>query len=135
MDIDVLKHYLTIIEEGSLVKAAERLTIAQPTLTVQLKKLEEEGGGTLMHRNRKGISLTPSGMAFKTKAEEILRLVDDSKKEVINIEHHITGELRIGSGESMAFSVLSKCIGELHQAHEDIVFRLEYGDTNTQLYC
>ena len=65
MDIRQLKYFVVIAEEGNITKAAERLFMAQPPLSRQLKLMENELGVTLVDRtNKKNILLTPQGRVF-----------------------------------------------------------------------
>lgn len=74
MEIRTLRYFWTIAEEGTVSKAAEALHITQPTLSRQIKELEEELGTELFIRGRRQIQLTEAGMFLKSCAEEILEL-------------------------------------------------------------
>ena len=74
MEIRTLRYFWTIAEEGTVSKAAEALHITQPTLSRQIKELEEELGTELFIRGRRQIQLTEAGMLLKSRAEEILEL-------------------------------------------------------------
>lgn len=61
VDFRRLEHFLKIAELGSLSRAADRIRIAQPALSRQMRILEEEAGTPLFHRHRRGMQLTPAG--------------------------------------------------------------------------
>lgn len=75
MDIRQLRYFCAIAEEGQISRAAQRLHIAQPPLSYQLKLLEEELGVKLIDRNTRSLSLTKAGLAFYQRAEQILGLM------------------------------------------------------------
>ena len=78
MELRVLHYFLAVAREQSISKAAESLHLSQPTLSTQLKNMEEELGKQLMIRGTKGsrkIVLTDEGMLLRKRAEEILELV------------------------------------------------------------
>lgn len=79
MELRHLRYFLAVAESGSVSKAAlNQLNVAQPSLSRQLKDLEDEIGVTLFDRSIRGMSLTPSGKLFKTCAQEILKKVDEA---------------------------------------------------------
>ena len=68
MNLRQLRYILAIADEGSFTRAAERLFVAQPSLSQQIKSLERELGGPLLERLPKGIRLTAAGKAFVPEA-------------------------------------------------------------------
>ena len=76
MEIRVLRYFLTIAREGSITSAAEQLHITQPTLSRQIKDLEDELGQKLFHRSSHSMKLTQEGFIFRQRAEEIVAMVD-----------------------------------------------------------
>lgn len=74
MELRVMKYFLAVAEEGNITKAADRLHLTQPTLSRQLRELEEELGAPLFVRGKRRIALTEAGVLFKTRAEEIMAL-------------------------------------------------------------
>ena len=85
MELRVLQYFLAIAREQSIVRAAESLHLSQPTLSTQIKGLEEELGKQLLIRGTKSsrkITLTEEGMILRKRAEEILNLVQKTEKEI-----------------------------------------------------
>ena len=68
MNLRQLDYFLAVADEGSFTRAAERLLVAQPSLSQQIKSLEQELGGPLLERLPKGVRLTAAGKAFITEA-------------------------------------------------------------------
>ena len=75
MEIRVLNYFLAVAREQSISGAAKFLHLSQPTLSRQLKDLEEEFGKQLFIRGNKKITLTEDGILFRKRAEEIIELV------------------------------------------------------------
>lgn len=74
MDMETLKNFLLIAQESNITQAARSIHITQPTLSRQLKALEEEMGKPLFYRENRHLSLTPEGILFRKRAEELLEL-------------------------------------------------------------
>ena len=74
MELRHIRYFLTVADEGSLTKAAEKLLIAQPPLSRQIRDLEEELGTPLFNRKNNGVSLTEAGVRFRQYASQILAL-------------------------------------------------------------
>ena len=79
MDIRVLRYFLAVAREENISKAAEYLHITQPTLSRQLKELEDELNVSLFTRGKRSITLTDKGMLLRKRAEEITSLMDKTE--------------------------------------------------------
>ena len=71
-----LRYFVAVAEAGSFTHAAERMFIAQPTLSQQIRRLEEFVGAQLLHRRREGLQLTKAGAVLLEAARTVLSLVD-----------------------------------------------------------
>lgn len=103
MELRILQYFLAVAREQSISAAAESLHLSQPTLSIQLKALEEELGKQLLIRGTKGsrkVLLTDEGMILRKRAEEILTLVQKAKSEVQMTDASIAGDVYIGAGET-----------------------------------
>ena len=83
MELRVLQYFLAVAREENISAAAQSLHLTQPTLSRQLKELEEELGKQLMIRGSRKITLTEEGILLRKRAEEILDLVGRTEKEVM----------------------------------------------------
>ncbi len=90
MDFRQLRYFAQIVESGSLSKASRSLLVAQPALSQQLAKLEEEVGKSLLHRSTRGVTPTESGLALYHHARFVLRQLD----QALSIARQESGELR-----------------------------------------
>lgn len=129
MDIRTMQYYLAVIREGTISAAAESLHVAQPSLSRQMKDLEQELGATLFIRGNRKITLTEEGMAFRKRAEEMIRLMQMTEEEISQIKNKVSGSIRIGAGESIAFHYLSRTAAALVKEYPDITFHVTSGDT------
>jgi DNA-binding transcriptional LysR family regulator len=82
MSFDQLHSFVTIAEEGALVRAARRLHVSQPPLTRKLRSLEDELGAALFERTARGVQLTPAGEALLPRARRVLQEVAEAKAAV-----------------------------------------------------
>ena len=105
MELRVLQYFLAVAREQSIVRAAESLHLSQPTLSTQIKAMEEELGKQLLIRGTKGsrkVTLTEEGMILRKRAEEILNLVHKTEREISLSDEVVVGDVYIGTGETDA---------------------------------
>lgn len=129
MELRVLQYFLAVTREESISKAAEFLHITQPTLSRQMKELEEELGKQLFDRGNRKITLTDEGMLLRNRAEEIISLVDKTEAEIISSETTVNGDVYIGGGETEGMRVIAKTIQDIQCLHPDIQFHLYSGNS------
>lgn len=111
MELRVLRYFLTVAKEQSFTKAADQLHITQPTLSRQLKALEEELGTVLFNRGGHSITLTEDGLLLKRRALELLDLEDKIFDEFKGNEDSIEGTITVGCGEFHAVEIMAKICG------------------------
>ena len=129
MDIRSMQYYLAVVREGTISAAAEALHVAQPSLSRQMKELEEELGAALFVRGNRRITLTEEGMVLRKRAEEMVRLMQRTEEEISQLKNHVSGSVRIGAGESVSFHYLSRTAASIAKEHPDIRFHITSGDT------
>ena len=128
MEIRVLKYFLAVAQEGSITGAANFLHLTQPTLTRQLRDLERELGHQLFIRTNHNVSLTPEGIVFRKRAQEIIDMVEKTQAEFNSMNDDISGDIYIGAGETIAITGIAKIIKELQEEHKNIKFHLYSGN-------
>jgi LysR family nitrogen assimilation transcriptional regulator len=101
MDIRQLRYFLGIVEHGSLSRAAEVLHVAQPALSLHLKKLEEEFGCALVHRTARGVVPTESGQRLAVRAAVLVEQMAGLKDEIRGLEAAPAGAASIGIPTSL----------------------------------
>ena len=124
MDLKKLVYFVTIAEEGQITRAAMRLHIAQPPLSMQLKSLEEELGVMLIKRDKREFELTPAGLTFYNRAKKILNSINEMVTEVKEEQEGIRGILSIGT--------VMSCVPYLPPALK--LFQEKYPDVSFQLF-
>ena len=97
MEIRVLRYFLTVAREQNMTRAAEHLHVTQPTLSKQLKQLEEEIGKKLFIRSNYSIRLTDEGILLRKRAEDILNMVDKTMEEFQSLDDIAGGDIYIGA--------------------------------------
>ncbi|MFD0590174.1 LysR family transcriptional regulator [Paenibacillus sp. GCM10027627] len=127
MDVRQMKYFLAIAEEKQITRAAKRLHMEQPPLSRQLMLMEEELGALLFERSKKQLVLTPAGELLKERAEKLLLQLDETVKEVKEMESGVRGTLAIGAVVSCV-SLLPKPISAVRAQYPNVKFKIVEGD-------
>jgi DNA-binding transcriptional LysR family regulator len=128
LELRVLRYFLTVAREGSMTAAAEFLHVTQPTLSRQLKDLEQELGKKLFIRSSHSIILTDEGMLLRKRAEEIVDMVDKLETEFSSMEETISGDVFIGGGETDAMRQIARVVKDLQLSYPNIRYHLYSGN-------
>lgn len=129
IDIREIKYFLTIAEEGNITAAANRLHIAQPPLSRQMKQLEEQLGVLLFERGKRKVKLTEAGRLLCCRAEQILELMNTTIKELKDFDTGVRGTLSIGAVTSSGATLLPNLIRIFRDRYPNVIFRLREGET------
>lgn len=131
MELRVLEYFLAVAREQSISGAAEYLHLTQPTLSRQLRELEEELGCTLLIRGKRGqgTALTPEGRLFRQRAQEILDLAAKAEQEVRLSGKGIAGEVMIGAGETDSMRVVARLAERIRRENPGLRIHVVSGDT------
>lgn len=130
MDIKQLTYFLGIAEEGNITKAAEKLHIAQPHLSNQLKLLEDELGVMLVERSTRKIQLTDAGEMLLHRAKQMTELMDRTVKELKDFKEGLQGTLSIGTISSAGDILLPNWIYNFHHQYPGINFHIRECNTH-----
>ena len=112
MELRHVRYFLAVAETRSFTRAAERLHVTQPTLSHQIKQLEQQIGTVLFERGTKDIELTAAGQLFKPYCERILREIDASVLAISELEGLMRGTLRVAVFHSVSHSMLPSILAE-----------------------
>lgn len=129
MDIKQLTYFITIAEEGTITHAANKLHMAQPPLSTQLKLLEDELGIKLIERGARKVKLTDAGKILYKRAKHILEITNSTTKEIEEFRKGIQGTLRLGTISSSGTALLSKRIINFNKKYPNIKFEIHEGNT------
>lgn len=116
MELRHLRYFRAVGEELHFGRAAERLHIAQPPLSQQIRQLERELGVDLLTRTTRSVELTPAGRTFLQRAIEILGAVDDASLEARRIAAGVEGRVAIGCVGSATYSLLPELVRALGES-------------------
>ena len=131
MELRVLQYFLAVAREQNISSAAQSLHLSQPTLSTQLKALEQELGKQLLIRGTKGsrkVLLTEEGMLLRKRAEEILELVRMTESEISLSNEVIAGDVYIGTGESDMIRVFARAAKRVQKKYPDIHYHILSGN-------
>jgi DNA-binding transcriptional LysR family regulator len=106
-----------IADEGSFTRAAERLLVAQPSLSQQIKVLEQELGGALLERLPNGVRLTAAGKAFLPEARAAVADADRARRVARSVLGLEAGDLEVATVTSVSFGVLPPAFARWHASH------------------
>lgn len=129
MELRVLNYFLAIAREESITGAANALHLSQPTLSRQIKDMEEELGTTLLIRSNRKVELTEEGRILRKRAEEILELASRTEKEISISKDLVTGDIYIGAGETEGIRPVIKAMALMQEQYADVHFHISSGDT------
>ncbi len=128
MEVRVLRYFLTVAREGNITRAADFLHVTQPTLSRQLKDLEQELGKKLFIRSSHSIILTDEGMLLRNRAEEIVNMMDKLEAEFSSMEETIGGDVYIGGGETEAMKHIARVAKDVQVRYPNIRYHLYSGN-------
>ena len=133
MELRHIRYFITVAEEKSFTKAADKLMIAQPPLSRQIKDLEEELGTELFTRGSKGVTLTEAGARFYQYAIQIDHLSNQSVEVIKEMKKGLRGTLYLASVEGKAPHLISKWIAGFHKEFPFVEFNLWNGNSDDVL--
>src|SRR5699024_1100693 len=134
MELRQLQYVVQIAIEKNFSRAAEKLHIAQPSLSQQLSKLEQEIGVMLFRRSTNSVEVTHAGKLFIDQAQKVLDIVEQMKQEMDDIAHMRTGKLVIGSLPITGSHILPHVLPVFQSQFPDIeVTLIEETSSNLEL--
>lgn len=128
MEFRVLQYFLAVAREQSFTSAADYLHLSQPTLSRQLKDLEDELGRQLFVRSNRGITLTEEGMILRKRAVEMVQLLRQTEDEITRADEQTAGDVYIGAGESELNRVLARTARRVKEKYPGINFHIASGN-------
>jgi hypothetical protein len=125
-----LLYIISIAKEGSVSKAAKKLYIAQPSLSQALKRIEKELNTKLFIRGSKGLKLSTSGEYYYKYAKQILKLYEEMKLEIADIEKLQSGSINLGTTNHLSLVLLPKIISEFSKIYPNIDINITENSSN-----
>lgn len=127
MEFRTLHYFLTVAHERNITRAAEKLHMAQPPLTRQIKQLEGELGVTLFHRGGRQLRLTEEGRFLQQQGAEILQLLEKTTQQLKQMGPEEHGTLSLCTTEATGATLLSRLIAAFHETSPHIRFEILSG--------
>lgn len=124
MNLKQLGYFIAVAEELHFGRAAERLGMAQPPLSRQIKQIEEDLGAILFNRGRRTVSLTQAGERLLERGRGLIADVDDLKLEIRRLGQGAEGRLRIGFVGSSTYGILPNIIKSYRAHHPEVSLTL-----------
>ncbi|MDX6240575.1 MAG: hypothetical protein QOG10_5395 [Kribbellaceae bacterium] len=120
MQLSQLAYFVAVAEEGSFTRAAERVGVAQPSLSQQVKALESDLGAVLVHRARGNIRLTASGETLLPVARRMLADAETARREIRELAELGRGRVRLGATPSLCTGLLPAMLASYRQAYPGV---------------
>jgi DNA-binding transcriptional LysR family regulator len=119
-----LRYFVSVAEALNFTKAAEKLHTAQPSLTRQIKNLEEELGVRLLHRTKQKVTLTDEGRIFLADAKRLLALAAETVQSVRRLQTGEVRSLNVGYVSNLFYDLLPKTLDSFHQTFPTVAVNL-----------
>ena len=133
MELRHLRYFVTVASELHFGRAANKLHISQPPLSMQIRDLEREVGVELLYRTKRSVSLTQAGSAFFDEAKDILRRVNHAKLSAQQAARGEIGDLTIGFISVADYNLLPYVLREFQKEYPSVSLGLREATTDTQL--
>lgn len=133
MEFRHLRYFLALAEELHFGRAAQRLSITQPPLSLNIQQLEASVGARLFERDSKGVRLTAAGLAFRESAQALLAKADEARLLAREIEAGSVGRLRVGFVGSVLFRGLPQWLAAFQANHPRIEVGLSELNSQEQI--
>ena len=127
IDLESLKIFRTVVDEGGIVRAANKLNRVQSNVTTRIRQLEQHVGARLFRREGRSIRLSAEGHTLLVYADRLLRLADEAVSQMRTGKPR--GIFRLGSLESTAGTRLAPILSRYHSLYPDVVVELVTGTT------
>jgi len=118
------EYFLKAAEFGNLSRVAEKLDISQPALSRQITALEQEIGAPLFHRTGRGLTLTPAGEVFRTRAEAVLEEIARIPEEVMHAANTPSGRLAFGAPPFMGRVLTGELVASFVETYPHVRLRV-----------
>ena len=127
------RQFLVLAEELHFGRAAKKLNMTQPPLTMAIQALERKLGAALFERTQRSVALAPAGRALLPEVQRLLQAVDDLPRQAQAVAAGLSGRLRLAFVSSIAYGPLPEWLRSFRHAHPDVVLALREATLDVQL--
>ena len=124
MELRQVRYFVAVAEALSFTRGAEKLHLAQPSLTRQIKDLEEEIGVRLLDRTKRQVKLTPEGQSFLVDAKRVLELSEEIVESVRHFSHDELAPLNIGYVANLFYDLLPITLASFQRSFPTVPINL-----------
>ena len=129
MELRTMRYFLAVAREENMTRAAQLLHVTQPTLSKQLKSLEDELGKKLFLRHSFSIQLTEEGVLLRKRAEDLVNMADKITAEFLALDDIVGGDVYFGLAESYQIRYLAAEIKAFKNSYPNLHYHIASGDT------
>ena len=133
MDVRQMRYFLRIAEDLNFHRAAEALHLSQPSLSQQIRSLEEEIGAALFHRTNRKVQLTVAGEALLPRVRGILHSMDEAIAEAQRVSQGLSGLLTLAFGSSALVGILPAALREFQKQAPNVDLQLKECEPKEQI--
>jgi DNA-binding transcriptional LysR family regulator len=133
VELRQLRYFIAVAEEGNFSRAAERLYVSQPPLSMQIKSLEEELGVRLFERSNRGVTLTAAGAVFFEETRTLLTRLEHAKCKALQVDRGDVGLLSVGFVSIADYSILPPTLKSFRASFPRVEVQLHELTTDAQI--
>ncbi len=127
MDVRQLRYFSEIVAAKSFTRAADRVRVAQPALGLQIRKLEDELGVSLLHRHSRGVEPTEAGVVLLRHANAILKQIEQAQREVTDLSGPPRGNIALGITPTASALLATPLVKACRDAYPGIALNIFEG--------
>ena len=131
MDLKQIQYFVALYEEHSVTRAAQRLNIVQPALSMQIAKLERDVGRQLFRRSARGMTPTPAGDEMHAAFAPIVSAFTTARAKVVRSGGQLSGHVQVGVVASLGHSILPNTLMRFMAEHPRVTLSFMEGLTDT----
>jgi DNA-binding transcriptional LysR family regulator len=128
MDLDLVRVFVKVIQNGSFSRAAELMHLPKSTVSKAVTRLEKETGTRLLLRTTRSLTLTPAGRAFYDTCLGPLQTIEDAQKSLYGQDSILSGSVKITAPEDLGNEVIAPALAELARKHPALTFEMIFTD-------
>ena len=133
MELRQVRYFVAVAETLNFRQASNRLHVSQPSLSVQIKQLEDELGVSLLQRSKRLVEITPAGKVFLSAAREVLLKLKQASAAALHAESGEAGTIRLGFIPTASFHILPLLLGKIRNTLPLVNVELKEGPEAAQI--